>query len=606
MPTSQEILSQSIAHHQAGRLAEAEAGYRRILAISPNEPHVIHLLGVLAHHCGQNPAAVELINRAIALAGPAVPAQFYNNIGEAYRALMMGEEAAGAYQAAIRIDPAMSVAHKNLAIVYAHWGRIADAITECRAAQQLAPDDAGIYNNLGNLMLESGRVEEAIAAHEKAVELGPTQPNLHDNLLRDLNYLPSDDPRASAEMLKAAHARWWTMHGKPVHDATKRTFLNARDPDRKNARDPDRKLRIGYVSADFREHAVAYFITPVLEAHDREAFEVFGYGDVGRPDAYTERIAAAVQLRATLGLNADQLAALIAKDGIDVLIDLAGHTDGNRLTVFARQPAPVQLSYLGYPLSTGLESIAGRISDALVDPPGVAGEVGAWGDRVYRMERCAWCYAAQADERLTIAARPEGQVTFGSFNFLPKINDGCLELWARIVRAVPGSRLALKSRGLEDASVRAAVFKRLSRVGLDENRVQILPRQASAVDHLLQYGQIDIALDPFPYNGTTTTCEAMWMGVPVITLAGELPHARVGVSLLTNAGLADLIAPDPEAYVSIATKLANDSPRRRELRQSLREQMRSSPLMNPTSATRAIERVIRNAWQAWASHSQSA
>jgi predicted O-linked N-acetylglucosamine transferase (SPINDLY family) len=365
--------------------------------------------------------------------------------------------------------------------------------------------------------------------------------------------------------------------------------------------DPARKLRVGYVSADFRQHAVASFIEPIIAAHDRTQVSVTCYSD-GMPDAVTARLREVARpdaWRDVRPLTDEALARQIIDDKIDILVDLAGHTSGNRLLTFARRPAPVQITYCGYPGTTGLAAIGWRLTDALADPPGDADRQHA--EQLWRLPHGFLCF--QPDPELGTPSRPPCSlnggtaVTFGSFNNLSKLGDEVLAAWARILEGVPGSRLFLKSRALTDEEPRQRLRRVFADHGIAPQRLEFAPYAATTQDHLSLYSQVDLALDPFPYNGTTTTCEALWMGVPVLSLGGKTHAGRVGASLLNAVGFPELVVGSIDKYVAAAVALAADRERLATYRAELRPRMTSSPLTNPRLITADIESAYREMWR---------
>jgi predicted O-linked N-acetylglucosamine transferase (SPINDLY family) len=362
---------------------------------------------------------------------------------------------------------------------------------------------------------------------------------------------------------------------------------------------PDRRLRIGYVSPDFRAHSVASFLEPVLARHDTDNFDVVCYAQVAHPDRTTERLRQlAGHWRDTCAQSDEQVANMIRQDRIDILVDLAGHTRNNRLTVFTHRPAPIQLTYLGYPNTTGLPQIDYRLTDALADPP----EADALHtERLVRLPRGFLCYSAPQDAPAVspLPATAVGHITFGSLNNLAKVNEQVVELWARVLHAVPGAQLLLKGKALCDQATAGRFVEMFARHRIPADRLRLASWAATRAQHLTTYAQVDIALDPFPYNGTTTTCEALWMGVPVVALAGDRHAARVGVSILTHVGLREFIATTPDDYVRTAAGLAADRARLVALRASLRRRMADSPLCDGAAFTRDIEATYRAMWETW-------
>jgi predicted O-linked N-acetylglucosamine transferase (SPINDLY family) len=359
-------------------------------------------------------------------------------------------------------------------------------------------------------------------------------------------------------------------------------------------------LRVGYVSADFRQHSVAFFIEPVIEAHDRRGFEVICYSNVAWPDAVTMRMRKLADQWRDIARRCDEdVAEQIRRDGVDILVDLAGHTDGNRLLVFARKPAPVQVTYLGYPDTTGLRTMDYRLTDAYADPPGETEPYHS--EELVRLARCFLCYrpATESPEVGELPALAAGTVTFGSFNSFAKVTEEVMGAWSRILLAVPESRLVLKAKGLGQAEARERAGEVFERHGIAPQRVEMTGQSESFVEHLRAYQCVDIALDTFPYNGTTTTCEALWMGVPVITLAGRSHVWRVGMSLLSNAGLPELIAATLDDYVAAAARLAGDVDGLRQMRRGLRQRLGASALTDAAGFTRRLEEAYRGIWANW-------
>jgi len=375
-------------------------------------------------------------------------------------------------------------------------------------------------------------------------------------------------------------------------------------PAHTNNRSPDRRLRIGYVSPDFRRHSVNYFLEPILANHDHTQFEVFCYADELWPDATTERLKGLVdQWRNTAGMSFDGMARLIREDGIDVLIDLAGHTGYNRLPVFARKPAPVQITYLGYPDTTGLAAVDYRITDNVADPAEKTEALHS--EKLIRLPTTAWCYRPpeESPDVHELPALSGNPVTFGTFNVLAKLNAVVLETWAKVLLATPGARLMLKNKSFRDPAIPRRLLQTFEKHGVAPERIVLLGPEEKYDNHLRLYHRLDVALDPFPYNGTTTTFEALWMGVPVVTLGGDVHVSRVGASLLGNVGLSRLVAQDSERYIEIAASLAADLPALNELRLGLRKRMQSGPLMDEAGFTRNIESAYRDAWKRWATSS---
>ena len=351
-----------------------------------------------------------------------------------------------------------------------------------------------------------------------------------------------------------------------------------------------RRLRVGYISRDFTTHSVAYFLEPLLANHDRAAFEIFCYSDVERPDATTARLRTYTDHWCSIvGQSDDAVTGKIRGDAIDILVDLAGHSKGNRLLVFARRAAPVQVTWLGYPNTTGLRSMDYRVTDEISDPTGVAEKLAT--ETLIRLPGGFICYrpASETPELLDPPSRVNGAITFGNFNSIAKLTPEIISLWSQLLNRIPGSKLLLKSNGLGDEVLRARILGNFETGGIDPTRIELLGWTTSTYFHLALYNKIDIALDTSPYNGTTTTCEALWMGVPVVTLVGDRHAARVGASILTQIDMTDCIALNEAAYVDIAFSLANDPEKLNLIRRSCREKLRSSPLMDEAGFARQME-----------------
>ncbi len=580
-----QALKTALAHHQSGRLAEAEAIYRQVLAVDPQQADALHLLGLIAQHVGHHDDAVELIRQAITINPQA--AVFHCNLGISLDKLKRREEALVAYGRAIALKRDYPKALANMGIVLKALGRLEEAVVAYQEAIRIQPDIAETFGNLGNALKDKGEPEEAIAACRQAISLKPDFIEAHSSLVFFLNYQSCWD----AQAILREHRQWAAQHAEPL-----RKFI---EPHR-NERSTARRLRVGYVSPDFETHPVAFFVEGLLANHAPAEVEVYCYADITNPDAITARLEKyAGKWRRITGMVDSRVAGLVREDGIDILVDLAGHTDRNRLLVFARKPAPVQVSWLGYPNTTGLETMDCRLTDAFADPPGTTENLHT--ERLIRLRGCAWCYRPPEDAP-PVGAPPvleAGRITFGCFNAMPKINGPLLELWSRILHSVPGSRLLLKNGALRDPSVQQRVRAVLEGTGIAPERVELMGHVSGMANHLAAYGRVDIALDSHPYHGTTTTCESLWMGVPVIAQAGKTHVSRVGVSLLCNVGLPELVAASQEEYVRITTELAGDLTRLAQLRSTLRERMAQSPLMDAPRFARDVESAYRQMWQAW-------
>jgi predicted O-linked N-acetylglucosamine transferase (SPINDLY family) len=579
--TLQQQFDSGASHHQAGRLAEAEKFYRQVLALQPDHAEALHLLGMLAAQTGRLDMALELIRRALRVRPDFVSAHY--NLALALQDKGQLDEAITSYRQAIRLQPDYAGAHNNLGIALAKMGQVEEAIASFRRAIGLKPGYAEAHYNLGNALRTEGQLDEVIACYRQTIRLRPELVEAHSNLVNTLLYHPGYDAR----MIFEEHRRWNQRHAEPL-----KKFIQPHT----NNRDPERCLRIGYVSADFFDHASAFFLLPLFRHHDRRQVEVFCYSHQAHTDQVTQQMKDQVQhWRTTVGLGDAKVAAQVREDQIDILIDLKLHSGGNSLLMFAHKPAPVQATWLGYPGTSGLDTMDYRLTDPYLDPPGL--DDAYYSERSIRLPDTFWCYDPLTNEP-AVNAPPcveKGLVTFGCLNNFCKINDAVLTLWARVLKAVSNSRLLLLA---PEGSPHQRVQDRLGREGVGPERVEFVARQ-SRPEYRKTYHRIDIGLDSFPCNGHTTSLDSFWMGVPVVTLVGKTVFGRAGLSQLTNLGLAELIARTPEQYVQIAADLARDVPRLAELRRTLRARMEASPLMDAPRFTRNIEAAYRQMWRAW-------
>ncbi len=461
------------------------------------------------------------------------------------------------------------------------------AIRSLRRAIELNSANATAQYRLGVALCEQGHVTECLDCYRRAIALKPD----FENALMNRAFAMSYDPGSKPAEIFEAHRAWAALYS--PRESVRRRYANRRDP--------GKRLRIGYVSGDFCDHAVNYYFEPLIARHNRREFEVFCYSSLTKSaeDKTTARTKSyADRWISICRLDDKTAAARIHADRIDILVDLGGYTSRSRLALFAWKPAPVQATWLGYISTSGLNAMDYRITDPIVDPEGTDHYNS---EALFRVRAPHFCYRPFPDAP-PVSAPPAvaaGHVTFGSFNNLPKLTPEVIGLWAQLLRSVPGSRLVIKTVQMRDAPTAAALRSQFESHGIEPGRIDLLAWRVWTVYHLARYGLIDIALDPFPYNGVTTTCEALWMGVPVVTLRGDRPIARVGASFLTAVGLEDLAADDPESYLRKASALARDLPRLAELRFTLRERMRASPLCDEAGFARAMEQAYRHMWRVW-------
>jgi protein O-GlcNAc transferase len=618
-PAPAQSLQLAIQHFEAGRVAEAEQIGRQFLARQPRSVEALHLLSVISLQAGRLSQAEELTRKAVGL-NPA-HAAIHSNHGEACRRLGRLDEAIASFQRALKLQPdhvdalnnlgvaltslgrcdeATSAlrralflrpdfarAHYNLGVALTAQGHPTEAIESFQQAVALQPDFAEALSNLGNLLNEQGQFDRARECLQRAVRANPALAEAHNNLgnlCKDAGLL---------DVLAAELHRWRERHERPLASAIRR---------HENDRSPERPLRIGYVSSDFRQHAVAFFLLPLLQAHDRSACHITGYATTARTDDVTARLRAGTDAWCDLSnLNDEEAAQRIRHDRIDILVDLSGHTAGNRLPLFARKPAPVQVSYLGFPGLTGLETIDYFVSDPWADPPDRAEHSASTSPRIWRLPDSAWCFEPILGQPPIgeLPAKRTGHVTFGCFNNVAKITDEMIRCWAEVLERTPQSRLVLKNLSVGSLGVVPRLQATFGSHGIAAQRVGFIRPQASHFAHLACYDHVDLALDTFPYHGTTTTCESLSMGVPVVTLAGDRHLSRVGVSLLNSVGLPEFVAPNVAGYVEAAINAARDPVRLATLRADLRGRMEGSPLMNAPRLARNIESAFRAMWQRW-------
>ncbi len=569
---------------------DAIDAYQRAIALQPDRAEFHYNLGNSLRQLGREHEAIAAYQRALSLQSDHVEALY--NMGNLLQTRGQEEEAIACYEKAIERNPKEPALHNNLGLIYRVRGAHDKAIECYQRASALAPDFAPYLMNLGTSLKGQGRHEEALQAYRESLRLAPNFAAGSSNLLLMLNYHTGFSPREVFE----EHLRYGQQHASPL---AAEILPHELDPN------PDRPMRVGYVSGDFKSHSVGFFIESIFAAHTDQV-KLICYSDVERADAITHRIRQNAKLwRNISGFSDKKAAGLIRQDRVDILVDLSGHTAaGHRMLLFARKPAPIQLTYLGYPNTTGIAAIDYRITDSYADPPGMTEQFHT--EQLLRLDPCAWCYQAAPDacEITGPPAMSADHVTFGSFNNIAKVNAKLIALWSRLLLRVPGSRLFFKERSLDDPTSRARVVDLFRMNGIGEDRLDLRGWEPQHQQHLEAYNHVDVALDTYPYHGTTTTCEAIWMGVPVVTLAGKTHVSRVGVSLLSNVGLDELISCDEEQFLNIAAGLAQDLPRLAQLRHSLRPRLAASPLMDAVDFVARLERAYRQVWRRWCSDAQ--
>ncbi len=516
-----------------------------------------------------NPAAAETASCWIVL-------------GRTWRSLGRMKEAAEAYERAVQSRPEPAL-WAELAGVYLNVGHLSDAVSCSQQALALAPEDPGLKGLYATCLIQIGEVREGIGMLQDLVATGRAGRILHSEYLWSLLYVPEVTPQA----LSRECVHWGRLHA-PVLPLGR---------GHANSPDPDRRIRIGYLSSDFRRHSVAYTFESLLDARDRQDIEMVGYGSVSSPDEVTDRLRSKFdRYRDIRRMDDQQVAAAVEQDGIDILVTMGGHTRGHRLGVLAYSPAPIQVDH-GSVTTVGMEQVRYRLTDSLLDPPSVRKE---YIEELVYLPGGLVCYRPPEDmpEVGPLPAQHQGCVTFGSFAHHLKVHVGVVALWSAILRQVSGSRLLIKCAGGHDRGVQESLQRQFHMCGVEAGRVAVLgwiPKPG----HWDLYGQVDVALDTYPFNGCLTTLESLWMGVPVVTLAGPTYVSRVGSALLARLGMANCVASTPDQMVAKATALAGDLTTLARIRASLRDRMRASPLCDAQRFAREMEAAYRQMWQTW-------
>lgn len=577
---------------QLGRDADALAPMQKAVALAPENAEAQNNLGATLRDLGRLEEAAACSQRALKIRPDFAEAHL--NLGNALTDLGKPDEAVASYRRALEFKPGYATAYSSMGNALTALGRPDEAVVSCRRALEIEPDSAAAHVNLGLALQDLGRLDDAVASFRRSLELTPDSAQAHNNLgaalLDNLLFVRLYQPDQPAASMLAEARRFGDLVAR-----------NARPyASWPNSPQPTRCLRVGLVSGDLCSHPVGYFLEsmlPALVAPSPVRLEFFGYPCQSRSDAVTARIKACCRgWHSAVGLNDERLARRIREDGIDILVDLAGHTAHNRLPMFAWKPAPVQVSWLGYLATTGVTAIDYVIADPWTLPESDAPN---FTEKIWRLPESYLCFRPDID--LPVAATPalaNGYVTFGCFNNLTKMNDAVIAQWARILQAVPGSRLFLKTKQLNQTTSHEAVRARFAAQGIDAGRL-VLEGHSPRTELLSTYGRVDIALDPFPYPGITTTVEALWMGVPVLTMAGRHFLSRQGVGIATHAGLPDWIATDADDYVAKAAAHAADLTNLARLRGGLREQLLKSPLLDAPRFAGQLEAALRGMWTQW-------
>jgi predicted O-linked N-acetylglucosamine transferase (SPINDLY family) len=568
-----QLLRQAFAAQDRGQTNDAIRLYQQALSIDPRHPDALHELGLLYFTSERASEGLRLLTESAALAPD--NARFQMNFGLALRAGGQCQRAIEPLRRVTELAPTHAEAFVQLGLCLRELGRYQESIGSFERALAINPGAVNLMDGIGRALVDQGRLDEAIAMYRRALAAQPNYAAAASNLLLALSYHDGVSPQKVAA----------------EHFDFGRRFGGATTPPRPIRRPAsDGRIRIGYLSGDFKQHSVSFFIWRVLSAHDRKRVAVTCYSDVARPDEVTRHLQPLPETwRVVAGMNDDQLAATIDNDQIDILVELAGHTGTNRLVQLARQRlAPIQVSYLGYPNTTGLSTIDYYITDSIADPPGMTES--HFSERLVRLPGAFFCYVRIADvpDIVSPPAATRGYPTFGVFTNFAKVRPRMMQLWADILAALPNSRLLMQAKAMNDRTTRDTTLRFFTDRGLPAERIDLRP-WLDFPQHVQLYKEVDVVLDTFPFNGHTTSCHALWMGTPLVTLAGATHRSRMGASILTNLGLPELVADSEQAYVRIATSLASDIPRMTELRMDMRDRMRRSVLVDEARFTRNLE-----------------
>ena len=568
-----------------GEPDEAASCYRSAVKIKPDYAEVYHNLGLLFAEQGKPEEAVS--NFHIALEIKPDFADAYIGIGNTLNSQGMPKEAVLWFQKGINHQPNNVPAYNNMGSALHNQDKLDEAVACYGKALEIDPNVAATLNNMGLVLQDQGRLKEAGEYFRRALKIDPNLVKAYSNFLLSLLY----DSEYDLDYIFSEHKKWNDFYGRPSMKRPPAPHINLPRQ--------DRRLRIGYVSPDFRNHSCAWFIEPLLEFHNRDKVEVFCYGEIRNEDNVTARIRElSNSWYFTQGISDMAVVKRIRSDNIDILVDLAGHTKGNRLPVFAHKPAPVQMTWLGYNFTTGLKAMDYRLSDNWLTP--LKGRE-RFSERLYNLNRCSLAYRPpeKTPEPAEPAFESNGHITFGSFNSLSKVSPRTIALWARVLIENPGSKLILKARQSRDSGSKERILRVFSEQGVSPNRVIFKGYALSTFGHLAHYHEIDLALDTFPYNGVTTTCEALWMGVPVVTLTGNHTVSRWGLSLVAAVGLEKLAAKSEDEYCATIKSLVCNHRRLKVLKMGMRDRLISSPLCDARGFADAVEEAFATMWKRW-------
>lgn len=580
--TAEELCKRAALSQKQGRNDEAITLYRQAITIRPDLAETYNNLGNILVNKGRFRESLACFQSVIALE----PDNFigYSQLSSLLRLEKRWEDSATFIQLAIALEPQRSQLYLNFALILRNQGKLQDAATMCKRALQLEPDSINASLLLANILDIQGQLKAADELRRRVKLIDPQNTDVDATLLMTMNY----NPEYSAEEIFEA-AKTWGIRTNP-----KKRFM----PPPQNVPDPRRRLRVGYVSGDFNNHPVGFFIEPILRFHDRVNYEIFCYYNDLKHDEYTENLQRfADHWRNTTEQSSEAFARTVRQDDIDILIDLSGHTQNNRLKAFALKPAPVQATWLGYIATTGLPAMDYIIADRFVIP---IEDERYFVEKVLRLPHSFLCFTPPSEdiEVMPLPALQTGNITFGCFNKASKLTPEVIAVWSNILSAAPTSRLFLKSKGFDEESQRAYYLQLFAEHGISPERLKFAG-SSPYEEYLAAYNEVDIGLDPFPYNGGTTTREALWMGVPTITLRGERFAGRMGEGIMMNLGLKELVADSREEYIAKAVDLAADIPSLAAVRGGLRERLLNSPLCDGPRFTRDLENAYRRMWETW-------
>jgi len=574
--TLQQALERAWSAYQSGQRADAESLCRQILRYHDSNAGAQQLLGLILCQAGQFADGLASLQKAIELE-PA-NADFRNNIATVLSRAGQLDAAEVHLWEAVRLNPNFAEAFYNIANIYRDGGQYSQAMDYYRRAISLKPDFPQAQNNLANALKDCGQVTEALKIYRDLLALHP-DPRIGNNYVYAMHFEPDVEPHR----LLIAHRQWNDDYAAAITSVAAPHAVNSSS---------GRKLRIGYVSPDFRNHPVGRFMRPLLRQHDAQRFEIHCYSDVLEPDSMTARLRSASHVwRETAQLDHDQLSRQIRADRVDILVDLTMHMEGNRLLTFARRPAPVQATYLAYCSTTGLTAMDYRISDPHLDPPGV--DESLYAEKTIRLKHCYWCYEPPMEAPQITPRKVADGIVFGCLNNFGKVNAGVIAAWSEILLNVDNSRLILYA---PDGDHRHRAAEQFATQRIDPSRISFVGVQMME-QYMDRHQQIDIALDPFPYPGGTTSCDALWMGTPIVTLTGQTAVSRSGASILKTIGLDELVTDSRANYIATAVALAGQTEKLTDLRSSLRQRMQASTLMNTPLFARDMEAALTEMWE---------